>query len=267
METEILRRLERIEATHQVLVVYACEAGSRAWGFPSRDSDYDVRFLYVHPVAWYLSIKDGRDVIEEPAYPPIDLSGWDLKKALQLFHKSNVPLLEWLDSPTVYRDRLGVAPRLRDLAPTHCALRTCLYHYVNHAQREHRETLKSDRASMKRLLYVLRPLLAARWIEAGLGIAPTRFAPLVERLVESPAVRADITTLLEAKRQGVEGDPVPDVPHLWEYIEQEISRFDRSSVESGQTPPPIAPLDELFRATLAQAWPEGPPIGEGEGAV
>jgi predicted nucleotidyltransferase len=267
MESEILRRLEEIEATHQVRVVYACEAGSRAWGFPSRDSDHEVRFLYVHPVTWYLSIEDGRDVIEEPAYHPIDLSGWDLKKALQLFHKSNVPLLEWLDSPSVYRDHLGVAQRLRDLAPTHCALRTCLYHYVNLSQREYRESIKSDPVSMERLLYIARPLLAARWIEAGLGIAPTRFTTLVERLVESPAVRADITTLLEAKRQNVEEDPVPDVPHLWEYIEREISRFDRSSVESGQASPPIAPLDELFRATLAQAWPAGTPMGAGEAAA
>jgi uncharacterized protein len=105
MESEILRRLEEIEATHQVRVVYACRAGTRAWGFPSRDSDYDVRFLHVHPVAWYLSIEDGRDVIEEPAYPPIDLSGWDLKQALQLDELFRATLAHaWSEGPPIHVD-------------------------------------------------------------------------------------------------------------------------------------------------------------------
>jgi len=90
------KELRRIEQTYDVRVLYACESGSRAWGFASQDSDYDVRFLYVHSRDWYLSIEDRRDVIEEPISEGLDISGWELRKTLRLLRKSNPPLLEWL---------------------------------------------------------------------------------------------------------------------------------------------------------------------------
>ena len=94
--TEINSGLTQMAEEEGVRVLYACESGSRAWGFPSRDSDYDVRFIYAHPVEWYLSIRNRRDVIERPVVNDIDLSGWDIKKAHVLLRKSNPPLLEWL---------------------------------------------------------------------------------------------------------------------------------------------------------------------------
>ena len=106
MQEKIRECLHEIEAAEGVKVLYACESGSRAWGFPSADSDYDVRFLYLHPLEWYLSLEDKRDVIERPVQDQIDLNGWDLRKALQLFRKSNPPLMEWLGSPIVYLDAL-----------------------------------------------------------------------------------------------------------------------------------------------------------------
>lgn len=102
MEDTIRSRLDAIQASENVCIVYACESGSRAWGFPSADSDYDVRFIYVRPVEWYLSIDDKRDVIECPVEDGLDINGWDLRKALRLSRKSNPPLLEWLGSPIVY---------------------------------------------------------------------------------------------------------------------------------------------------------------------
>ena len=109
MKSRILSHLREIETTENVRIVYACESGSRAWGFPSADSDYDVRFLYVHPLEWYLSVDVKRDVIERPLQGGLDISGWDLKKALQLFRKSNPPLLEWLGSPIVYLEQYSTA--------------------------------------------------------------------------------------------------------------------------------------------------------------
>src|SRR4051794_14574214 len=93
-----------VEHEKDVRVLYACESGSRAWGFASRDSDYDVPFLYVHERDWYLSVDDRRDVLEYPLRDELDVSGWELRKALRLLRKSNPPLLEWLNSPMVYRD-------------------------------------------------------------------------------------------------------------------------------------------------------------------
>lgn len=77
---EIGQRLDAVEATESVRLLMAVESGSRAWGFPSPDSDYDVRFIYVRPRDWYLSLVPGRDVIEHAIVDEIDLNGWDVRK-------------------------------------------------------------------------------------------------------------------------------------------------------------------------------------------
>ena len=99
MKSRILKELNAIEKNNDVKVIYACESGSRAWGFASEDSDYDVRFIYVHSKYWYLTIADKRDVIEIPFNGRLDINGWGVRKSLKLLRKSNSPLLEWLSSP------------------------------------------------------------------------------------------------------------------------------------------------------------------------
>lgn len=103
MRERVLEELTRLEQEHDVTVLYACESGSRAWGFASPDSDYDVRFVYVQQPDWYLRVDEPRDVLERPLTDELDLSGWELRKTLRLLRKSNPTLLEWLDSPLVYR--------------------------------------------------------------------------------------------------------------------------------------------------------------------
>src|SRR6266540_3954918 len=116
---QVDRRLDEIEANHDVRVAFCCESGSRAWGFASTDSDYDVRFIYVRRPEWYLSIdlEERRDVIETPIEGVWDVNGWDLRKALRLLRKSNPPLFEWLQSPIVYRERSSVAAQMRSILP------------------------------------------------------------------------------------------------------------------------------------------------------
>ncbi|MEM6906851.1 MAG: nucleotidyltransferase domain-containing protein, partial [Pseudomonadota bacterium] len=99
MRAEIMAKLTGIERDFGVRILFAIESGSRAWGFPSPDSDYDVRFVYVHPTDWYLSLTPGRDVIELPIRDDLDIGGWDLRKALNLLLKPNPVMLEWLSSP------------------------------------------------------------------------------------------------------------------------------------------------------------------------
>jgi predicted nucleotidyltransferase len=128
--------LENIEEEEQVKIFYACESGSRAWGFPSADSDYDVGFLYLHPRDWYLSIdlETKRDVIERPIDDGLDFSGWDLRKALKLLRKSNPPLIEWLGSPTIYREHFSVATQMRDLLTRYYSPEASQYHYLHMAR-------------------------------------------------------------------------------------------------------------------------------------
>jgi len=138
MNQRIVEELHQIEAAHGIKVLYACESGSRAWGFPSADSDYDVRFLYLHPREHYLSIdiEHRRDVIERPISEMLDINGWDLRKALQLLRKSNPPLLEWLQSPIIYLDRFEVAAALRRMLTTYHSPIACAYHYLSMARND-----------------------------------------------------------------------------------------------------------------------------------
>jgi len=255
---EIRARLRDIEATDGVRVLYACESGSRAWGFPSTDSDYDVRFVYVHPPGWYLSIalESKRDVIERPITDDLDISGWDLRKALRLLRKGNPPLIEWLGSPIVYLDRYGVAARMRDLATRHYHPVAAMYHYLHMAQGNYRDYLKGETVWLKKYLYVLRPLLAIRWIEDGLGVVPTEFQKLVAGVVDDPVLREAIGRLVEAKRQGTELGYAPRIPPINDYIERELARLEGTRFEQliPRAAIPIEEYDALFRAVLQEVW-------------
>lgn len=130
MRERVLDELARIERERNVRVLYACESGSRAWGFASTDSDYDVRFVYVEKPEWFIQVDAGRDVIERPLDDELDISGWELRKTLGLLRKSNPTLLEWLDSPLVYRSEPAATARLRELAeafysPPAAVITTC----------------------------------------------------------------------------------------------------------------------------------------------
>jgi predicted nucleotidyltransferase len=116
MREQVMANLRAIEAQHNVTILFACESGSRGWGFASPDSDYDVRFIYVNRLPWYLTVAPGRDVIELPISGDLDINGWDLRKALGLMRESNPTLLEWLRSPIVYREEAETMARFRALA-------------------------------------------------------------------------------------------------------------------------------------------------------
>ena len=253
--SEIIQlRLHQIERQSNVRILYACESGSRAWGFPSTDSDYDVRFLYIHPVEWYLSIDERKDVIELPLEEQLDINGWDIRKALKLFRKSNPPLYEWLGSPIVYLEPFSLAEKLRQLAKTYYSPMACIYHYLHMAQGNFREYLKGEQVWQKKYFYVLRPILAIQWIENGYGVAPTAFGELVDRLVREPALRSEIDELIERKRAGAELDYGPRMPVISAFIESEMSRFEAIKPEYPSHPAPIEMLDDVFRDTLREVW-------------
>ena len=241
MLAEVDVRLRGIEATEHVKVLYACESGSRGWGFASADSDYDVRFIYVHRQDWYLSIdlKQRRDVIEQPLEGVWDVNGWDLQKALQLFLKSNPPLLEWLSSPIVYREVSPAIQRLREIAPDYYSPKSCYYHYWTMAEGQYRRYFTGEAVILKRYFYVLRPLLALRWIEMKLGVVPMEFEKLVQGTIDDQALRSDIQGLIETKQVAQESGLGSRVPSVRNFIEEELRR-----VESRQ---PETELQEVLR--------------------
>lgn len=215
MRDEIIRRLKAAESEHGVHILYACESGSRAWGFASPDSDYDVRFIYTHGPDWYLSfdIERRRDVIEYPIVDEIDCSGWDIRKALYLFTRTNGALLEWLNSPIQYLEQGPFAESLRQLVPKAFNATALCYHYSHMARGNARDYLLKDKVRLKKYFYVLRSLLAIRYIEQGLGIPPVEFQRLVDA-VAPQEIRPAIASLLLLKRNTDElglGDPVHQI--------------------------------------------------------
>jgi predicted nucleotidyltransferase len=206
-----------------VKVLFACESGSRGWGFASPDSDYDVRFIYVNRMSWYLTVEPGRDVVEQPISGDLDVNGWDLRKTLQLLRQSNPTLLEWLRSPIVYRDEADTMARLRSLAEEGFSAVRGYHHYVSMAKKNFREHLRGEEVRYKKYLYVLRPLLAARWIRDGRGVPPMRFAALAEATLDDRALLDEINRLLEVKMRAGEAATSPRWIGIHDFIESELN--------------------------------------------
>ncbi|XAH25034.1 nucleotidyltransferase domain-containing protein [Xylophilus sp. GW821-FHT01B05] len=226
MRAEIMDNLRAIEAQHDVTVLFACESGSRGWGFASPDSDYDVRFIYVNRLPWHLTVTPQRDVIELPISGDLDINGWDLRKALGLMRESNPTLLEWLRSPVVYRDDALAMPRFRALSEAVFSNARGWHHYASMAKKNFREHLQADRVRYKKYLYVLRPLLAARWIRTQPGVPPMRFAELAQRTLDAvrdAALIAEINALLEVKMRAGEAATSPRWSGIHAFIEAELA--------------------------------------------
>src|SRR5688572_28300992 len=222
MRVQILDCLSRLEAEHDVKVLFACESGSRGWGFASPDSDYDMRFIYVNRLPRYLAVEQRRDVIEQPISGELDVNGWDLRKTLQLLRQSNPTLLEWLRSPIVYQEDSDAVARLRTLATDGFSQVRGYHHYVSMAKKNFREHLRGETVRYKKYLYVLRPLLAARWIRAGLGAPPMRFAALAQATLHDEALLAEINRLLDVKMRAGEAAASPRWNGLHDFIEREL---------------------------------------------
>jgi uncharacterized protein len=252
----ILHELREIERTEQVRILYACESGSRAWGFPSQDSDYDVRFLYVRQVDWYLSIADKRDVIERPISDMLDINGWDLRKALNLFRKSNPPLLEWLQSPIKYLEAYTVTEQIRRMSPLSFSPRACLYHYLNMARGNFREYLQGEQVRIKKYFYVLRPILACEWIERFGSMPPIAFDELLNLLVpEGSDLKRAVGELLVRKRAGEELDYAPRIGPIHDYVQDRLAYYEQTAPHMpGGGPEQNQQLDLLFRSALAEVW-------------
>lgn len=254
IDDRIISTLGHISLEKNVDILYACESGSRAWGFASNDSDYDVRYIYSHPEEWYLTIDacQKRDVIDGAVGDffgaPLDFVGWDLRKALQLFRKGNPPLLEWLNSPIVYVDKQELARVLRSFSVTYINPAQMKLHYLHMAFNNWKKYLQGDAVMLKKYLYVLRPLCAVRRIEMSGGLPAVNFSHLLQTIHLPANVRAAIEDLVERKRAGEELGIAEPIPLLDEWITEE---FAKPNPERGRgAPDPIDDLNTLFGEIL-----------------
>ncbi|MCW3781554.1 nucleotidyltransferase domain-containing protein [Defluviimonas salinarum] len=215
----ISAKLDEIERDHDVRILFAVESGSRAWGFPSPDSDYDARFVYVNRRDWYLSLTPGRDVIELPISDELDIAGWDLRKALNLLLKPNPVMLEWLSGPIRYRWNEPACTALHGLAERITHQIACRYHYLSLGEGQWRKHVgDAEEVNFKKYFYILRPALALRWLR----LQPDRLPPmnlqaLIEGLDLDRETTGRIADLLEAKAMAKEigtGARIAEIDHL-----------------------------------------------------
>ncbi|MFZ5530527.1 MAG: nucleotidyltransferase domain-containing protein [Pseudomonadota bacterium] len=243
---EILAELDRIEQEHGVRILHAIESGSRAWGFPSADSDYDVRIIYAHQRDWYLSVFEGRDVIEQPISGDLDIGGWDVRKTLRLLAGGNAVVHEWLASPIVYRQDEDAVAELRALAAAAFNPRATFHHYLAMAGKK-LDVAEGEACTAKRFLYGMRTLLCARWV-ADTGTAPPmRFQEFLARYLPADAAPgAAIVRLVAAKASGSEQDVEGDLGGLLATAHELLA-----DLRSREAPPASAAdegvLDQGFR--------------------
>lgn len=242
--------LDRIAREHDVRILFAVESGSRAWGFPSPDSDYDVRFVYAHRLDWYLSLTPGRDVIELPISAELDVAGWDIRKALNLLVKPNPVLLEWLSSPVRYRWS-ATADRLVSLSREVGASAACLHHYLHLGEQQWRRHVGEEaEIAYKKLFYVLRPAMAIRWLRLRPGsVPPMNLQEMCGGLDLEPEASAEIARLLDLKSRSRELGAGPRIPLLDRLIEAEFDWARSSPVPRGEGA--LGPqAGDLFRAIV-----------------
>lgn len=223
MEKKIVRKLQEIEEKEDIKILLAVESGSRAWGFASPDSDYDVRFIYVRKKEAYLRLEKMRDVIELPINEVLDINGWDLQKTLRLLHKSNPTLFEWSLSPIVYM-KTEFADEFRQIIQDYFSTKRSLYHYISMAEGNYRGYLNGELVKAKKYFYVLRPILACRWILDKGTPPPVRFSELME--AELPReLLADVERLLDLKMHAPEVNMIPRAGRINDYLEKSIAEI------------------------------------------
>lgn len=222
----IQTKLSQLEEEYGIRILLAVEAGSRAWGFSSPDSDWDIRFIYIHRPQWYLTVEPGRDTLERSfEEEKLDLAGWDLRKALSLFRQTNPSLLEWLHSPIIYRQDVRFVDALQALEPLSFNPIKAMHHYINIMRCLYEEHIQSEGYNLRDYLYYLRSLLASIWIVTHQSTPSVRFTDLVEGTVSDPIIREAIGKLLALKRESKEHDQSAVAPELIDFTERLMQNY------------------------------------------
>lgn len=250
IEELVLMKIREIEEKENIKVLHVVESGSRAWEFASPDSDYDVRFIYLHNKNFYLSLRDNKDFINWELNEVLDINGWDLKKALQHFHKSNATIFEWSNSPVVYYTTEEWKHIYNRIAFNYFSCKSAMYHYYGTANKNYHEYLCEDMVKYKKYFYVLRPILACKWIEEKKCPPPVLFDELFNTVLEDD-MKAAVEDLLAKKVKMSESDKAPKVEVINQYIEEKLSYYE-TLVESmtDDRNPNWDPLEQEFIEAL-----------------
>lgn len=255
MEQHIKNKISEIERTHAIKVLYACETGSRAWGFASPDSDYDVRMIYMHEPDWYLTLSDKKDTLELMLdNGELDITGWDFKKCLKLLWKSNGALLERIQSPILYCNTSDITERFRYYADRCFIPVATIHHYLGMAKNSFTEIEGREEIKLKKLFYALKATLACKWILDKDSIPPIVFKTMVDELDFNQMLKQRIMELVALKSKQNESYIHPAEHELNNFVKEQLTIVDVKAPSLAGRKDKHVNLDEFFRYGLKTYW-------------
>lgn len=247
MKNKILDKLKQIEKEKGVKILFAVESGSRAWGFASPDSDYDIRFIYKHEADYYLSLWEKPDVIEFMTEDDLDGSGWDLRKAVKLLAKSNAPLLEWLYSPVVYFENEEFVNAMRELANVCFSPIATLHHYLG-TTKNFMDVCEQEEVKLKSYFYALRTALAGKWIIENNSFPPVDFLELLP--IAPQNIKEKIKELMVVKASQDEKYLHPKETLITDFLLETVKFNQENASKLGSGKKMSEELDLFFREMI-----------------
>ncbi len=247
MTEKITSYLTNLEKEYGIEILLACETGSRAWGFPSPDSDYDVRIIYKHPLDWYLSLDDRKDTIEIMLENnDIDITGWDIRKSLQLLRKSNAALLERIQSPIVYKVDESYLKEMTEVAQSCYSRIATMHHYLSMARKTIEEIEQTHEFKLKKFFYALRASVACLWILERTEIPPIEFPKMIHGLNFEASLKTRIFELIEMKASINESYLHSGEQELFTFMKQCTSDAGREFNNLPSSQPNLDNLNSFF---------------------
>ncbi|AZB20140.1 nucleotidyltransferase domain-containing protein [Chryseobacterium indologenes] len=247
MTPKILKKIKEVETSKGVEVLLAVESGSRAWGFASPDSDYDIRFIYRHEKDWYLSPWDKDETIEFMTEDDLDGSGWDLRKTFRLLLKSNAALLSWFYSPIVYMKNERFVELFKPLADACFSPIAVSYHYVS-MSKKYLEGCRNDEVKLKSYFYCLRTALTGKWIIDKGTVPPVLFSDLL--VLTDDATRRKIEHLVALKATKGEAYFHANDWELFDFLEKTIQENENKSKSLRGSNADKVEMERIFREIL-----------------
>ncbi len=249
MKSEIIEHITQLEKEQGIQILIACESGSRAWGCPSPDSDYDVRIIYKRPKYHYLEIDEKPDTINYFHGKLLDINGWDIKKTLRLIRKSNATPFEWTQSPIIYKEVKGIREQILELCKIYFQPRHIINHYKGIAKNSYHSQDMTGEIKLKKLFYVLRPLMAAKWIISHREVPPMDIPTLI-KIINDSSIATHIQELLKTK-ETVNEDYVHHIdPLMTEFISKEFELLDALKIEDSVAVPSSDKLNQAFLSII-----------------
>jgi hypothetical protein len=244
-----LNKLQVIETEKNVTILFAIESGSRAWGFHSPDSDYDVRFVYMHEKDWYLGIEDNKDFIDLPVNEVFDVVGYDIRKMLRFFRTTNGKIYEWIQSPIVYQKHGSFLTDIRHLVTEYYSPKAGLHHYLGLTKNTLDNDLAGEQVRLKKYFYALRPVLAAAWIMQKNECPPMEFGHL-RTLITDKKLDAAIDKLLAKKVTVDEKYMAAPDPLVHQFIKSTFDLCSEYAKTLDRKETDVTSLNTLFQKTI-----------------